>query len=805
LKSLYSILLLLSASVMQITNCAAQEHKPASDIVAAMESGLANYPTEKAYLQFDKPYYIGGDTLYFKAYVTAGEQHKLSGLSGVLHVDLINTNNKIDQSIILQLDSGITWGDFALPDSLPAGNYRVRAYTQWMRNEGEKDFFEKTIAIGAVKSAPVGESLVKQPGLKPDVQFFPEGGSLVEGIRSKVAFKAIDADGLGIDVKGIVVDNKNRTIASFASTHLGTGALYFTPESGKAYTAKVTYPDGQQAAFSLPKAEPSGINLSINNDSIPEANVKIEANTAYFNANKGKAYQLVIYSGGTVVTVDCKLDSPVIQLDILKRKLHSGVATVTLFSAENEPLCERLLFIQNYDQLRLDIKTDKNSYAKREKVNFGLNAITRKDDPAEGHFSVSVINETLVPEDENSENNILSDLLLTSDLKGYVEQPGYYFADTSTVARQNLDVLMLTQGYRRFEWKQLLDNSYPPAVYRPEKGLEINGAIKSLAGKPINNGTVTLLPSKGGPILTSVSDADGVFHFRNLAFADTTHFVLSAVNAKGKHSTTITYDKGEPEPAPAYRPQNARVAGDTAMTVFVENEKLQQRELIKFDPSKRILLKEVTVKAKEESNAHSESYVPEAAADQVIRGKDILDAGPLSVQLAGMVHRVHFVPGTGNSMVPVWNLGGPLHVLVDGAPGNLDDVSIDRVASVEVLLPPNSYIYGHDGLNGVLVVTTQTRSTKDMPSRGVLPLTPKGFYKAREFYSPKYDTPTALNNKQRDLRSTIYWNPGIKTDKDGKASFDFYNADGTGTYKVTIEGIDSNGNIGRQVYRYKVE
>jgi len=132
-----------------------------------------HFPIEKAYLQFDKPYYAAGDTIYFKAYITIGDNHKLSRLSGVLHIDLINAKNKIDQSIHLQLDTGIAWGDFTLPDSLPQGNYRVRAYTQWMCNEADFGFFEKTIPVGALKPVRVPEAAVKQQGQNahPDIQF----------------------------------------------------------------------------------------------------------------------------------------------------------------------------------------------------------------------------------------------------------------------------------------------------------------------------------------------------------------------------------------------------------------------------------------------------------------------------------------------------------------------------------------------------------------------------------------------------------------------------------------------------------
>ncbi|HJP62307.1 MAG TPA: carboxypeptidase-like regulatory domain-containing protein, partial [Mucilaginibacter sp.] len=351
---------------------------PAHDYLATkIDSFATTHPIEKAYLQFDKPYYAAGDTLYFKAYVTMGERHLPSQISGVLHADLINTKNKIDQSIKLQMANGIAWGDFALPDSLPKGNYRVRAWTQWMCND-PGSFFEKTIPIGSLQNDKVPESNTTRAITgKPDVQFFPEGGALVTGIKSRIAFKAIRLDGLGINIKGEILDNDNRTITTFASAHLGMGSFELTPESGKTYAAKLTFADGTSQTMALPKPEEKGITLSVNNDSIPLAKVKIIANGAYLKENKGKDYTLLIYSGGIATTVDCKLDSTVTTLDILKRKLFTGVTTITLFSSNNEPLCERLIFVQNYDQLDLNVTTDKIEYAPREKVTLKLNAKTR--------------------------------------------------------------------------------------------------------------------------------------------------------------------------------------------------------------------------------------------------------------------------------------------------------------------------------------------------------------------------------------------------------------------------------------------
>ncbi len=798
------------------------ENNTDKNISGKLEAFLSNHITEKAYLHFDKPYYAAGDTIYFKAYVTTGGEHQLSNLSGVLHVDLINANNKIDQSIKLQLDSGVTWGDFALPDSLPKGNYRIRAYTRLMGNGGEDGYFDQTIAVCSIRNDKISESMSvrKTAGsTKPETRFLPESGSLVTGINAKIAFKAIGTNGAGINVKGVIVDGADKEVCTFASIHLGMGYFYLDPKEGQTYRAKISYPNGIEDMVDLPAAEAKGIVMSIDNDSIPKATVRIQANSAYYLENRNKDYTLLVYSGGIATTVTCKLDSPVITLDILKRRLHTGIAAVTLFSPTDEPICERLLFIQNYDRLNLDINSDKNIYAKREKATIKLNAINRAGNPADGHFSVSVTDESKVPVDENTENTILNNLLLTSDIKGYLEQPNYYFTDTSASAAKNLDVLMLTQGYRRFTWKQVLSNKDSLLVNQPEKGLEINGMVKNLFGKPIQNGTISLVPSKGGPVWSSVSDEKGIFHFSNLVFTDTTHFVLSAVNEKGRNTTKITYFTEKPEAVTfSTKVQNSNIVTDTAMVTYVNNAKKERNEAINYGRGKGIMLKEVKIRdIKLDDQYKTQSLAGAGHADQVMHADEIERIqGTLSTSLWGRLRGIRFLGGVPVlTQFSVFN-NQPMLVIVDGAilngdshgpAPNIDFLSVNEVESVEVLKYVSTAIYGMSGANGVLIITTKQgggRNIKDIASIGILPIAPMGFYKAREFYSPKYET-TAMVTKHHDYRSTIYWNPELVTGKDGTASFDFYNADGKGTYRVVIEGIDDKGNLGRQVYRYKVE
>jgi TonB-dependent SusC/RagA subfamily outer membrane receptor len=807
-----------------------QSNNKSFQVADRLKTFFSSNSIENAYLQFDKPYYAAGDTIYFKAYVTEGERHQLSALSEVLHIDLINPENNIDQSIKLLLNQGVSWGDFALPDSLAAGNYRVRAYTQWMRNRGESDFFERSIPIGSFLKSQGPENTVNQlmqeSSNKADIQFFPEGGSLVTGINTKVAFKAIGTNGLSIHVRGVVLDNDNKVVCSFSSAHLGMGYFFLNPAYGQTYKARITFGDSSKEVVDLPRQQISGISLSVNYDQDSKVSFIIEANAAWFKINKNKDFILVIYSGGKAITYPFNQDVHIITFDLERRLLQTDVAMVTLFSAEGEPLCERLFFVQNNDQLGLHLEADTTPYKKREGMKLVFDAKDWADSSVTGHFSVSVTDESKVPEDENNERNILTDLLITSSVAGYVEQPNYYFNNPAADVFKNLDILMLTQGYRSFEWKQVLDTNHKTLAFQHEAGLEISGRVTNLFGKPIANATVTLIPFRGDTTLTTLSDNKGLFHFSKVAFTDTIHIILSAVNSKGNNSTKIIYIEDKDEPAISVNEKTTSpIVNNTVMTHYLDNAKNYMNEKTKYSFGKPIVLKEVKVKGKGLDNQYrTQSLAGAGNADQVMHADEIEQiSGELGTSLNGRLRGLQFRhdPLMGSGDYPYMSSppgDGPMVVVIDGEvtnmvdrSGNLQPVDIDiipssLVESVEVLKFASASMYGMGGGNGVLIITTkQGNKFKDNSApNGILSIAPVGFYKARTFYSPKYD-PANINSTRTDLRSTIYWNPEIQTGKDGKASFDYFNADGTGTYKVTIEGIDTNGNIGRLEYRYKVE
>ncbi|MCO5949912.1 TonB-dependent receptor [Mucilaginibacter flavidus] len=774
-----------------------------------LEDYKSTHITEQAYLYFDKPYYAAGDTIYFKAYVTVGERHELSALSGVLHVDMVNTQNKVDQSLFLKINGGVCWGDFALPDTLPKGEYRVRAYTKWMRNDGDAGFFSQTIPVGSALQTKIAESATRQPAAsKPDLQFFPEGGALVSGVKSKIGFKAIGFNGLGLDVKGTITDNTGNTVTTFASVHLGMGSVDITPETGKSYKANVTFADGSQNTIDLPPPLQQGIALSVNNDSLQKTTVFINADKPYFEQNRDKAYQLVIYSGGIITSVNCRLDSATLKFDLAKRRLHTGVNTVTLFSAAGAPLAERLFFVQNYDKLNLAVSSDKTIYAAREKVNIKINAKNRADSTVAGHFSVSITDETKVPVDENTEKNILNSLLLTDDLKGNVEQPGYYFSNISNETLKNLDLVMLTHGYRRFEWKEVINSNRKPPAYQPETGLEISGIANSMGGKPLKNGMVSLIRTAGGNIFSDTTDDKGNFKFKNLAFLDSTRFMLQAVTKEGSNKTQLIY-KTDTIPTPTSL-LNFNADVNQQITAYIKSRKEQLNEYAKYGSPKGIMLREVKVKEqKAKDNYRSSALGGPGHADQVVHMDDIPMGGELSERLKGRLRGIKIENRPGRSAA--YFMGDAMLIVVDGVlmPGNFDFNSLSNdVETVEVLKTASSAgLYGNGAGHGVLVFTTKIgkpRDLKDIPSFGILPITPRGYYLSRVFYSPRYDN-SEVNLKRPDLRSTIYWNPEVITAKDGNASVDFYNADKPGTYRLVIEGIDEKGNLGRQVFRYTVQ
>ena len=794
-----------------------------TNAVSKLKAFLSSNVAEKAYLHFDHPYpyYTAGEIVYFKAYVTMGELHQPSTISNVLHVDLIGRGDTIMQSISVYMNNGTGWGDFDLPETLRKGTYRIRAYTDWMRNEKHPVFFDQYISVSSANSGyKIAEPA--KTGNQPSLQFFPEGGNLVDEIHSKVAFKAVGPDGLGMNFSGVVVDNENKEIAKITTSHLGMGEFDFTPETGKSYTAKVTFANGLKSVIGLPPSEQKGITLSVTNDDPGKVSIEIKANRPYFKENLNKELNLIIYWGGSARTVKTKLDNAVLGLDLPASTFRTGILQVILLSQTGEGLNERLAFIQNNDLLNIDVNTNKPQFAKRENVSLNLKARNKDGNPVAGSFSVSVVDESKILTDEDNGNSLLSCLLLTSDVKGYVEKPNYYFANISLETRRNLDILMLVQGYRRFVWKEILNdnNTSDAGSFKPEKSLKITGTLKTKTGKPIADCKLTLIPEVGGQTSTSATDEQGKFKFENLLFETGARFILKAQSSVGKNAV-LTVDN--PLLGPVIDNTNTVDAQYNANADLLMSPQISQNQglitadvgntTVKLASREDNLLKNINDKSYRSSNLGGPGH-----ADQVIKGDQIKNLPTLSSGLDGIAVGVHFVAGvpympTSQIVSATGQSAEPMLVVVDGSSigtgVNIDLYNPNDVETIEILRGNNAAIYGIDGGAGVIVITTRQGGERDEiisneMSPGIFSIEPKGFYKAREFYSPHYSPDQFLGNASGQ-HTTVFWKPDATTNADGNASFNFFNTDAAGTYRIVVEGMDNNGNLGRRVYRYKVE
>jgi len=784
--------------------------------IKATNAYNAANPVEKVYLHLDKQYYLPGDTIWFKAYSVAGTEHQLSDISRVLYTELIDKNDKVISRHIIRLTSGLGIGDFDLPATSAPGFYRVRAYTNYMRNAGVDYFYTQFIQIGGNKqNTTLAKSITS---LKPDVQFFPESGYLVDGLTSKVAVKAINANGLGENTTGEIIDNAGNQVTTFSTTHLGMGAFYFKPENGKKYSANVTGINGVTFGVNLPAAHEKGFNLAITNQA-DNIDIKITANDGLLKNNKGVIYYLLAQSRGTVFYSAAVKLMPEFTFQVAKKRFPSGIAQLTLLSQNGEPLNERVIFIRNNDSLKLSLATTAHIYVPRQKVT--VNMSTGADNVAPGSFSVAVINESRVPVNENSENTILNSLLLTSDLKGYVEQPNYYFLHNDTKTEADLDLLMLTQGYRRYEWKNTADTSRNHLTYKSDTSLSLKGSIVTHSGKPVPGAKVTLVVMKQHLFTDTTANTKGNFVFSDIALPDSTPLVIRGNKPNNSENVDVKIDQ------PDY-------AAVTKTPINVDTINIMTPEMLKNREDQLARLKQITlrngVQLKEVKITAAAIHKPVLTfsanlngpgnADQVIMGDNLIGCIDLATCLNGKVFGVRFKGGNAYNNRAAQRFGSkngsgakdapPLTVIIDGmiTHENLNDVSVLDIYSIEVLRSgAYAAIYGSEASTGALVITTkrgnEPRKLADPTAAGLITYPFKGYYLAKTFYSPKYDVPQAVQTT--DARSTIYWQPDIITDKDGKASFEYYNADTKGTYRIVVEGIDENGNIGRQVYRYKVQ
>lgn len=766
-------------------------------------------PVEKVYLHTDRDAYMTGETIWLKGYLFNGNTHTIDSVSRVLYVELIDPAARRVQLLAqLRTTNGFAPGQLLLPDSLLAGTYELRGYTNYMRNFSEAYFFSKPITVLRPDGKRLPASSVAE---RLDVQFLPEGGQLVDGLESRVAFKAVNALGMSVPVRGFVLNARKDTITGFSSTHLGIGFLTMKPEPGQTYTAYVSQTGGTYQAYTLPVAQPRGVVMQVDNLSNKD-NIRIYIRHNRPPADSATAMTLFAQTRGMVVQLIKVPPSPkgtVVQLP--KADFPEGIAQLTLFDGTGKPIAERLVFIPKNDQMRVSLATNKTLYKNRERVDVTITT-TSAGKPVPANLSLSAVDARLSPEADSNSATIVSHLMLSSDLTGTIEQPDYYFNPAYTDRFIKLDLLLMTQGWRRFVWNEVLSGTIPPNTYPVEEGLSLTGRVvrpnqKDVREK-VNLTFVLFRRDSTREFLMGETSESGQFGMYGLDFTDTTRVFIQGVKGKANRDLVISLDQLlKPTVTVTRIPYNTVSVDASEWAEFIRRTKEYQEIEAQIRRNGEILLQSVTVKAKKYEER--DSRVIYGTPDASVKFDPINTAGRMTVLdvIQGRIAGVQVMGSGMNAQVQIRgaaNFSGivaPLFVL-DGMPVDIqmiNSIPVQDVDRVDVLKGASAAIYGSRASGGVISVLTKRGGSNYDFSKDITPgtLVAKlpGYAPVREFYAPRYNV-NKPEHVRPDYRATLFWEPMIQTDSDGKATVSFFTSDSKTTLRIQAEGTTFNGQVG---------
>lgn len=805
-----------------------------------------NIPHEKVYLHFDNTSYYQGDNIWFKCYVVSSDLSKSNYLSKTLYVELLNPGGEIIDKRVLKIENGQCHGEFAL-NRIPfySGFYEVRAYTKYMLNFGNDIIFSRIFPVfdkpkteGNFEERKIDKyNHVKYPmkrknpqkGKKVNLNFFPEGGNLVQGITSQVAFEATDQYGNPIELSGVIVNKAKEEISRFSVTHEGKGVFSYTPQDKQ--KAIVEY-NGKKHEFNMPTASPQGIVLKVDNLSYADSvgmtlqkNQNTPADMLGMTViSKGKLYDYCLVDIADNEIVDFKMD---------KTKLPSGVSQIVLYDSNGKIVCDRLIFTDNNERLTFSSKTDKDEYKPYEAVNVEFAVTGKQGLPAQPTFSVSVKD---MANNVKSGNNILTDLLLMSEIKGYVRNPSYYFESDDKEHRAALDLLMMVQGWRRYSWEQMAGAKPFELKYQPEQGIEVQGDVVSFVRKkPKPNVDISLFLTQKGEedkednkaaFANFPSDSLGRFSF--VSEIEGKWNMILSVSEKGKKKDhRIILDRlFSPDPG-RYRLADMQInlsdeENEEPDEVKTEDDNIQSKFTALEDSLSRVginekvhQLKEVTIKGKKRSrendiyNNRSKSIAYYDVASEL---DDIKDKGEyIGDDIHGLLTNMNkdfvywaqgdYILYKGKMPLFVINYERTRHNEFDYNKYKL--ITLESIKSIyinenlSIMCQYADPRMSHMDVDEIYscAVFIETHPEGKIPvggGKGVRKTWLEGYSQVKEFYSPDYST----LEPEPDYRRTLYWNPSVTPDENGKATIRFYNNSNCKKFIINAETVSLQGEIG---------
>ncbi len=781
----------------------------AQKIDSMMNVYAERYPQEKAYVQFDKNVYNPGETIWFKAYLFSGAD--LSAISKNFYAELSDENGNIIQRKVSPLFESTTAGSFDIPSAYKGHHLHFRGYTSWMLNFDTAFLFEKDIRLlNALKDSSSSATL---PAPEGHFQFFPEGGDVIASVENNIAFKATDQYGRPIKVTGVLKDASGKDILEFNSVHDGMGKFLITPEKNDVFYAVWKDEKGVEHKTDFPAIKPGGVALRMmpGNKKVffsvarsAEGSDEYNKITVIGHMNQQLVYKAIVnlqdnfMSGGSIPT----------------DQLPSGILQFTAFSSNNLPLAERVIFINNHAfEFSPTLMVTQKGLTKR-----GKNALDIVlPDTLHSNLSIAITDADADGKKTN-DDNIISRLLLTGDIKGYVYDPGFYFSNSSDSVTQYLDLVMLTHGWRRFKWDQLALGKTPVIKFYPEDYLSINAQVLGIDASRISkdeNMNVILQKKDSSIQMLNVPKISGnKFALSGLMFYDTVKaYYQFNINHQLSNQAAVVVNNGLVTGNRKAKPVIQTFTGWTAAdSILLRRNKFIADEVARTQPDLAIKAKTlatVTVTGRSKSLAQKldEEYTSAMFAGGDAYTFDIMNdqssvAYPdiftyLQGRVAGLI-----INANGPDVSMQWRGSTPTVFLnemkVDVS--QIRSITVSDVAMVKVFRPGTGVAFGGGAGGAIAVYTKKGKEARNAPDPNIKGLEQArliGYSISKEFYSPDYAQRIDLNDVE-DLRSTIYWSPYVIPDKGSKkATIEFYNNDFSRKLRVVIEGINSNGQVAR--------
>lgn len=751
------ILLLISVSLSFISTTFSQ------DIISNLKKYNQEYQQEKIYIHFNKQSFYPGETIWFKAYLFSSDIP--SSISSNFYTELIDENGQVIDKKMYPIFESTAAGDYEIPLNFKGKKLIFRAYTTWMLNFDTAFLFTKTISL-------VTEEIPSAIKTNTTVRFLPEGGDLVTGLESNIAFKAVDGHQYPSNIRGDIKNSEGKLIVSYTSVHDGMGTFKLTPVQGESYYAEWTDEDGVTGKTILPSAKQEGTLLQvIQNEKFIFFTIRRSEKILPNQKNVmilAQMHQHLIY-GAKV-----RMDQPeVISGNIPIDSLSTGIVQLTLLDEKSNPIAERIIFINKGDYSFItSLEWHEKNLNKRGKNIFEIEI----DDTLRTNLSISITDAQIT--NNTGDDNIISSLLLTSDLRGYIHNPYYYFSNSS--ASHHLDLVMLTNGWRRYNWHNIAGARYPELRFPVENNLTIKGKVLGVApGQiPANTTIVSFIQAKDSStqMLTIPVTPKGEFEVDGLIFFDTVKlFYQFNQNNRLNRKTDVVYN-----PEAYYKPKFLNPV-TVHLPRYTEQKRQQYfaQKLQEQVPELNYIAKTLSeVKVYSQTKSRTQELDKKYASGLFQSGNsrtfNIIDDPMATTRmnvfeyLQGKIAGLQ-IESTGGFAYNVSWRQSPTALFLDEMPmmepADMSHVSMSDVALIKIFNPPFMGGFGN-GAGGAIAVYTR-KGGDDLARRGKGLETGSvvGYSVLKEFYSPDYATHNMMHEVS-DVRSTLYWSPYVLTDKD---------------------------------------